>query len=82
MRAGQVIRIVGRGFHEDRLGDVAAMMTYYAVFSLFPMALAAVIVFLLWLWVSNMALLMGAEINDAIQRTREDRGDTGTARAS
>jgi membrane protein len=33
--------------------------------------LAGVIVFLLWIWVSNLALLLGAELNAELERERE-----------
>ena len=36
-------------------------------------ALSAVIVMLTWLWISGMALLLGAEINAEVERTRELR---------
>jgi membrane protein len=34
-------------------------------------SLAGVAVFLVWLWISNVALLLGAELNAEIERTRE-----------
>jgi membrane protein len=34
-------------------------------------SLGAVIVFLVWLWISNIALLLGAEFNAVLQRSRE-----------
>lgn len=34
-------------------------------------SLAGVIVFLLWLWITNLALLFGAEIDAELERTRE-----------
>ncbi|MEO7126549.1 MAG: YihY/virulence factor BrkB family protein [Nakamurella sp.] len=34
-------------------------------------SLAGVIVFLLWLWITNLALLFGAEVNSEIERGRE-----------
>ena len=33
-------------------------------------ALAAVIVFLVWLWISNIAVLLGAEFNAELERGR------------
>jgi membrane protein len=33
-------------------------------------ALAAVVVFLVWLWISNVALLLGAELNAELERAR------------
>jgi membrane protein len=35
--------------------------------------LAAVIVFLVWLWITNVALLMGAELNAERERSKELR---------
>jgi membrane protein len=37
-------------------------------------ALAGVIVFLLWLWLTNIALLLGAELNSELERARELQG--------
>jgi membrane protein len=34
-------------------------------------ALAAVVVFLVWLWISNIAVLLGAEWNAEIERARQ-----------
>jgi membrane protein len=34
-------------------------------------ALAGVVVFLLWLWLTNLALLLGAELNVEVERARE-----------
>lgn len=34
-------------------------------------SLAGVIVFLLWLWITNIAILLGAEMNAELERTRE-----------
>lgn len=36
--------------------------------------LAGVIVFLLWLWITNLALLFGAELDAELERTRELQG--------
>ena len=33
--------------------------------------LGGVIVFLIWLWISNIALLLGAELNAELERGRE-----------
>ena len=33
-------------------------------------ALGGVIVFLVWLWISNIAILLGAEFNAELERTR------------
>ena len=37
-------------------------------------SLGAVIIFLVWLWISNLAVLLGAEFNAELQRGREIRG--------
>jgi len=34
-------------------------------------SLAGVIIFLVWLWVSNIAVLLGAEVNAEVERARE-----------
>jgi membrane protein len=34
-------------------------------------ALGGVIVFLMWLWISNMAILLGAEFNAELERGRQ-----------
>ncbi len=34
-------------------------------------SIAGIIVFLVWLWISNVALLLGAELNAELERTRE-----------
>jgi len=38
-------------------------------------SLAAVVIFLVWLWISNLAILLGAELNAEVERGREiERG--------
>jgi membrane protein len=45
-------------------------------------ALGGVVVFLLWLWITNMAILLGAEANAEIERARQlEAGVTGADRA-
>jgi membrane protein len=39
-------------------------------------ALGAVVVFLVWLWISNLAILLGAEINAERERSRQLRAGT------
>jgi membrane protein len=52
----------------------AAFAFYVANFSSYNKtygALAGVVAFLVWLWISNIAVLMGAEINAELERGRE-----------
>jgi membrane protein len=39
-------------------------------------SLAAVMVFLIWLWITNVAILLGAEFNAEVERGREIEGGT------
>jgi membrane protein len=42
--------------------------------------LGGVVVFLVWLWITNMAILLGAEFNAEIERARQmERGTPGAA---
>lgn len=44
-------------------------------------ALGGVIVFLVWLWLTNLAILFGAELNAELERSRQlDRGEPGAER--
>lgn len=57
------------------LGIASALFAFYvANFSSYNKtygALAGVIVFLLWLWIANVALLLGAELDSEIERARQ-----------
>ena len=55
---------------------VANFSSYDAVYG----SLAGVIVFLVWLWVSNSALLLGAELDAEIERARELQAGIGAER--
>jgi membrane protein len=46
---------------------VALFSNYNATYG----ALAGVVVFLVWLWITNIAILLGAELNAEIERSRE-----------
>ena len=50
------------GFYLDRFA------TYEKTYG----SIASVIVFLFWIWLSNLALLIGAEINDVLAELRKD----------
>jgi membrane protein len=62
----------------------AAFAFYVASFSSYNKtygALGGIIVFLVWLWISNIAVLLGAELNAELERGRheedERRGQAG-----
>ena len=55
-----------KAFGADKLGVWAAALTYFGVLSIFP----ALLVFLLWLWISNIFVLLGAELNAELERSR------------
>jgi membrane protein len=59
-----IIASVGFGFYVTRFGSYDA--TYGS--------LAGVVIFLLWLWISNLALLFGAELDSELERGRELQG--------
>jgi len=46
---------------------VANFSSYNATYG----SIAGIIVFLVWLWISNLALLLGAEMNAELERSRE-----------
>ncbi|WP_419707075.1 YihY/virulence factor BrkB family protein [Promicromonospora sp. NFX87] len=55
----------------------AAFALYVATFSSYDAtygSLAGIIVFLLWLWITNLALLFGAELDAELERGRELQG--------
>jgi membrane protein len=55
----------------------AAFALYVATFSNYDAtygSLAGIIVFLLWLWITNLALLFGAELDAELERGRELQG--------
>ncbi len=43
-------------------------------------ALGGVIIFLVWLWLSNIAVLLGAEFNAELERGRQIKRDTQPTR--
>jgi membrane protein len=55
----------------------AAFALYVASFASYNKtygSLGGVIVFLIWLWISNVAVLLGAELNAELERARELEG--------
>ncbi len=56
-----VIASIGFGFYVGNFGS------YNKTYG----ALAGVIVFLLWLWITNLALLLGAEVDAELERARQ-----------
>jgi membrane protein len=71
------------GFRWLSPGGIFAVVIWIAASALFALyvanfssynktygALAAVIIFLVWLWISNIAVLLGAELNAELERAR------------
>ena len=56
-----ILASIGFGFY------VANFSSYSATYG----SVAGVIVFLLWLWITNVAILLGAELNAEHERSRE-----------
>ena len=56
-----IVASVGFGFYVSNFGN------YNATYG----SLAGVIIFLLWLWLTNLALLFGAEVDAEIERSRQ-----------
>ena len=59
-----IVASIGFGFY------VANFSSYNQTYG----SLAGVIVFLLWLWITNIALLFGAEVDSEIERGRQLQG--------
>jgi membrane protein len=56
------------------LAASAAFAFYVANFSSYNAtygSIASVIIFLVWLWITNLAILLGAELNAELERSRE-----------
>ncbi|GAA5196478.1 YihY/virulence factor BrkB family protein [Rugosimonospora acidiphila] len=51
-------------------GGFAVYVTHFASYNRTYGSIAAVIVFLVWLWISNLAVLLGAEFDAELQRGR------------
>jgi membrane protein len=57
-------RGVGRVLHLQYLANFKSFIVTYGSF-------AAAIILLVWLWLTNVALLVGAEVNAEIERAKE-----------
>lgn len=81
------------GFRWISPGSILAIVLWIAASALFAFyvsnfgsynatygALAGVIVFLVWLWISNIAILLGAELNAELERERELRAGAPAGR--
>ena len=75
------------GFHWVTPGGLLAVLLWIAASALFALyvanfssynktygALASVIVFLVWLWITNTVILLGAELNAELERARQIQG--------
>jgi membrane protein len=75
------------GFHWVTPGGLLAVLLWIVVSALFAFyvanfssynktygALASVIVFLVWLWITNTVILLGAELNAELERARQIEG--------
>jgi membrane protein len=75
------------GFHWVTPGGLLAVLLWIVVSALFALyvasfssynktygALASVIVFLVWLWITNTVILLGAELNAELERARQIEG--------
>jgi membrane protein len=51
-------------------GGFALYVTHFGAYNKTYGSVAAVIVFLVWLWISNLAFLLGAEYDSEVQRGR------------
>ena len=75
------------GFRWVTPGGIAAVVLWIIASALFAFyvanfssynktygALASVVIFLVWLWITNIAILLGAELNAEIERGRQIEG--------
>lgn len=68
MSVGATVAIVGWVLASAAFGlYVAGFSSYNKTYG----ALAGAVVFLLWLWITNLALLFGAELNSEVERGRQ-----------
>jgi membrane protein len=79
------------GFRWVSPGGIVAVVLWMVVSALFAVyvasfssysktygALASVVVFLVWLWLTNLVILFGAELNAELERGPSDRAGTST----
>jgi membrane protein len=62
-------------------GGLSVYAAYFGSYEKTWGTLAAVIVTLLWLWLTSAALLFGAEVNAQVERLAAERGDAEAAAA-
>jgi membrane protein len=68
---GAIVAVVGFAGVSAAFSLYVARLARYAAFY---GALASVTVLLIWLWLSSLALLVGAEVNALVSRRRSERG--------
>ena len=66
--------VAGGDAVDRRLGLFALYVANFSSYNKTYGALGGVIVFLVWLWISNMAILLGAELNAETRARPPDRG--------
>ena len=77
---GDPRRRLGGGPVDRRLGpfEFAFYVANFASYNKAYGSLAGMVVFLIWLWISNIAVLLGAEFNAEVERGRElESGNRG-----
>jgi membrane protein len=67
-----VVASVGFGFYVSTFGKYGEGSAYGS--------LGSIVVFLLWLWLTNLALLLGAELDAELERARELRAGVAAER--
>jgi membrane protein len=65
---------VGRAGGTAVLQDDAGPFGRHADYNKTYGALASVVIFLVWLWITNIVILLGAELNAEIERGRQIEG--------
>ena len=84
---GKILRLTPDGEipPDNPIAGSAAFALYASNFGSYDKtygALGGVVVFLLWLWITNLAILLGAEFNAEIERARQLHAGTEGAEES